>query len=215
MGTILYALVASAEGAPLADVHVSSSSHASNAKKVLKGIKGPIVERRSLSYNGYCYDILPHKDGTVYMCVTEDSCSRAVSFKFLEGARRRCSSQRSNPFSLAAELRTEVELFNDTESEKIREIRSMMADVKDEMVQNVDRLMYRSDRLDTLLLKSSALEEESSAFRQNARDVKRQLLCRRIVTCAIVALIVILVIFAVVLMICSTHGVNFDRCRSS
>ncbi|ORC92782.1 putative vesicle-associated membrane protein 713 [Trypanosoma theileri] len=212
MGTILYALVASAEGIPLAEYHASSSTHGENAKKVLASIKGAILERKCLGYNGYSYDILPHRDGTVYMSVTEDSCNRAISFRFLDAARRRCHAHRGNPVALASELKKEVDFFNDTQRTKICEIRSEIAQVKEEMVRNVDKLMYRSDRLDTLLIKSSALEDESSLFRQNARELKRQLLCRRILLCTVVAVIVIGLIFVLVLSICSKDGVNFHRC---
>ncbi|KAH9577695.1 Synaptobrevin [Trypanosoma melophagium] len=215
MGAILYALVASAEGIPLAECHASSSTHGENAKKVLASIKGAIIERKCLGYNGYSFDILPHRDGTVYMSVTEDSCNRAISFRFLDGARRRCHAQRGNPVALAAELKKEVEFFNDTQSTKIREIRSEIAQVKEEMVRNVDKLMYRSDRLDTLLIKSSALEDESSLFRQNARDLKRRLICRRILLCTVITLVVIALIFTFILLICSRDGVNFHRCGGS
>ncbi|RNF15909.1 putative vesicle-associated membrane protein 713 [Trypanosoma conorhini] len=213
MVTILYALVESAEGVPLAEAQAVPSVHAASAKKVLASIKRPLVERRCVTYNGYSYDILPHRDGTVYMCVTEESCSRVTSFRFLEAARRHCSSQCGNPASMAAELRKEVELFNDAQSTKIRDLSSKIETVKGTMIANVDKLLSREDRLDALLLQSSALEGESSAFRQNARSLERQSLCRRIAIGVAVALVVIVLLFMLVLMICSRDGVNFDRCR--
>ncbi|ESL06291.1 hypothetical protein TRSC58_06037 [Trypanosoma rangeli SC58] len=195
MVTILYSCVESADGVLLAEAQAVSSMQAASVRKVLANIKGPLVERRCVMYNGYSYDILPHRDGTVYVCVTEKSCDRATSFRFLEAARRRCSSQRSNPASMAAELKREVDLFNDTQDTKIRDLRSEIETVKETMIANVDKLLCREDRLDTLLLQSSLLEGESSAFRQNARSLERQSLNRRIAIGVSVALVVLILLF--------------------
>ncbi|RNF00003.1 putative vesicle-associated membrane protein 713 [Trypanosoma rangeli] len=214
MVTILYARVESTDGVLLAEAQAVSSMHAASARKVLANIKGPLVERRCVMYNGYSYDILPHSDGTVYLCVTEKSCGRGTSFRFLEAAQRRCSSQRSNPASMAAELKEEVDLFNGAQSTRIRELRSEIETVKGAMIANVDKLLCREERLDTLLLQSSVLEGESSAFRQNARSLERQFLNRRIAIGVSVALVVLILLFVIIFMICSRGGANFDRCRS-
>ncbi|KAF8296619.1 putative SNARE domain-containing protein [Trypanosoma cruzi] len=213
MVTIRYALVASAEGVPLADFQAVPSMHAGGAKKILANIKGPLVERKCVTFNGYSYDILPHRDGTVYMCVTEESCSRATALKFLEAARKHCNSRSKNPVVLAAELRKEVEMFNNTLNTKIRDIRSDVEKVRGEMITNVDKLLDRADRIDALLLQSSALEGESSAFRQNTRTLERQYLCHRILIYVFIAFVVLVLLFVIVLAACSRDGVNFNRCK--
>lgn len=63
---------------------------------------------------------------------------------------------------------------NSPPNDPLKQARTDMDNVKDIMVQNIDSILQRGERLDTLVDKTDSLAGQVYAFRRGARNVRRQ-----------------------------------------
>lgn len=208
---ILYAIVAGIDNSTVAEYSRVKGNHSMNAKKVLQSIP-KTADRRCIAYNNLYYNIVG--DGSLlYLCVTEDSFSRVAAFNFLTAIKANCGGGRKkSPQEMHQQLKKDVDFFSDPKNDKMTKIRDDISQVKEIMIDNIEKILERGDKIDTLVAKTDDLQTESRKFESNARELKWKMLKKRLILTAIVVFVVILVIFIIVLIACSKDGVNFKKC---
>ena len=212
---ILYSLICQADGTTvLAEYQRAKGTHGMNAKKVLGSVQRANNERKSFSHQRLCYNIQMDAQGTVYMCVTEEGFSRVTAFNFLDAIKKSCGPLKNGGQSpLYAQLKRETDFFSDPKNDKVNKIRTEIDQVKDVMIENIDKIIERGEKIDTLVDKAGGLEQQSSQFKSNATTLKRKMLWKKILLIIVVVLVVALAIFLGVLFGCSEDGVNFKKCQ--
>eukprot|EP00656_Telonema_subtile_P018478 TRINITY_DN19994_c0_g1_i2.p1 TRINITY_DN19994_c0_g1~~TRINITY_DN19994_c0_g1_i2.p1 ORF type:complete len:122 (-),score=39.32 TRINITY_DN19994_c0_g1_i2:148-513(-) len=110
------------------------------------------------------------------------------------------------------QLKRDVDFYSDPKNDKITKIRTDIAEVKEVMVDNIDKILERGDKIDNLVTKTENLEFESRRFESRSNDLKWKMWKKRIIITAIVILVITVVIFVIVLIACSKDGVNFKKC---
>lgn len=80
------------------------------------------------------------------------------------------------PFSLnesfSPVLRRQIEHFNDPGSDKISTMKSDLSDIKGVMVNNIEKVLERGERIELLVDKTDRLNQSSFKFEKTSRQLK-------------------------------------------
>jgi len=129
-------------------------------------------------------DAIP--EGVTYLCITSDASGRRVPFLFLTSVQKAFIEEFSEhdiasapPYGLnsfAKTLKTQMEWADGGAKgsglDKGKEIREEMNAVKDVMVQNIERVLERGERIDLLVNKTDHMQQTAFAFRQRSTALR-------------------------------------------
>nr|GMD90090.1 vesicle-associated membrane protein 711-like [Ipomoea batatas]GMD92364.1 vesicle-associated membrane protein 711-like [Ipomoea batatas] len=176
--TILYALVA--RGSVVLAEHSATTTNASTiARQVLEKIPGSNDTNVSYSQDRYIFHV-KRNDGLTALCMADDVAGRRLPFDFLEDIHQRfvrtygravLSAQAyamNDEFSRI--LAQQMEYFaNDPNADRINRLKGEMSQVRNVMVQNIDKVLERGDRLELLVDKTANMHGNTLRFRRQAR----------------------------------------------
>eukprot|EP00758_Cryptobia_borreli_P010894 Tbor_TRINITY_DN5611_c0_g2::TRINITY_DN5611_c0_g2_i1::g.9078::m.9078/K08515/VAMP7; vesicle-associated membrane protein 7 len=208
---ILYSMVAGVDGSVLCEVARVRGNYSMNAKKVLESIPKNTRDKRCISHNNLFYNIIG--DGTfIYMCVTDESFSRLTAFNFLNAVKNNCDRGARKPTEMHQTLKCDTDFYSDPQNDKITKIKTDIAQVKEVMIDNIEKILERGEKIDTLVDKTESLHFQAQRFETNARTLKWNMWKKRIIITAVVIIVIFFVLFIIVLVGCSKDGVNFKKC---
>ncbi|RXK36411.1 vesicle-associated membrane protein 7 [Tremella mesenterica] len=161
-------------------------------------------------------------DGIIYLVMADDSVGRRMPFAFLADLERRFTAQHSSDEIVSAAAHSmgdfEPELgrlmdqyTTSPPADPLRQAQTDLNNVKDIMVQNIDSVLQRGERLDLLVDKTDTLAGQAYAFRRGARNVRRQQWWRNIRIMALSGVVGILVLYLFIAQFC---GAGLSHCRS-
>ncbi|KAJ2714675.1 hypothetical protein H4R19_001604 [Coemansia spiralis] len=216
---IVYALVARR-----ATVLAEHSSTAGNFQQVTQTILDKIPPNDSkltYVYDRYLFHYIS-EGGIVYLCIADDKFGRRVPFAFLQDMVDRfvaaftvAEIEGAPALGLASFGRTiaaQMDYYSrNPQIDPIRHVQGEISQVKDVMVQNIERVLERGDRIEILVDKSNTLNNAAFAFRKRSTALKRQYWWRN-------QKLMVTVIFAalvfVYLLIASACGFpTWSKCR--
>nr|GMD87342.1 vesicle-associated membrane protein 711 [Ipomoea batatas] len=217
--TILYALVA--RGSVVLAEHSATTTNASTiARQVLEKIPGSNDTNVSYSQDRYIFHV-KRTDGLTALCMADDVAGRRLPFDFLEDIHQRfvrtygravLSAQAyamNDEFSRV--LAQQMEYFaNDPNADRINRLKGEMSQVRNVMVQNIDKVLERGDRLELLVDKTANMHGNTLRFRRQARRFRSTVWWRNVRL--IVALILLLVLVIYVILAFTCHGIAFPSC---
>ncbi|KAH9297167.1 hypothetical protein KI387_028849, partial [Taxus chinensis] len=130
-------------------------------------------------------------DGLTVMCMADDTAGRRIPFAFLEDIHGRFvkSYGRAVHTALAYAMNDEfsrvlsqqIEFYsNDPNADKINRIRGEMTQVRNVMVENIDKVLERGDRLELLVDKTENIQGNTFKFKKQARRLKTSMWWRNI-----------------------------------
>lgn len=211
---ILFSMITAPDTSVLAEyVRSKSSSGLSlNAKKVLQSIPKSKGEKRSYTHNKYAYNMISDHTGSIYLAVTTDEFSRVVTFTFLEALKKDCIPLKDNAPQMFQALKRLTDHYSDPKNDKIATLKSNIDNVKETMIDNIEKVLERGDKIDNLVEKTETLEAQSHVFQSNARALKRKMWWKRVMMTMAIVLVIFIAIFLVLLFACSENGVNFKKC---
>jgi len=85
--------------------------------------------------------------------------------------------------------------------EKVSKLRAQVEDVKSVMVENVEKVLARGERLDELVDNAARLEESSASFRNTARQVRTHMCMRNAKWTICIVVAVVLILTAIILLV--------------
>ncbi|CAD6195183.1 unnamed protein product [Caenorhabditis auriculariae] len=95
------------------------------------------------------------------------------------------------------------------QDKRIQELRAQVDSVKNVMAENVERMMERGERLDSIECRTEALQTNSANFKMTARKVQRKfcmLNAKWTFISAIVSILIITVLIVLILHWCGVIG---------
>lgn len=95
------------------------------------------------------------------------------------------------------------------EADKFAAVRSKIGDVKDIMVQNIEKVLQRGEKIELLVDKSDALNRSAAKFEKSSNKLKNQMWWRNVKMWLLIAFIVLVVIYIIMSLIC---GWDFKKC---
>ena len=192
--SLVYSVVA--RGTTVLAEYTSASTSTTNAPQVASLILDKIKPEEASKLTYVYGDHLVHyittaasdaiPEGVTYLCITSDASGRRVPFLFLTSVQTAFTEEFSEhdiasapPYGLnsfAKTLKTQMEWADGGAKgsglDKGKEIREEMNAVKDVMVQNIERVLERGERIDLLVNKTDNMQQTAFAFRQRSTALR-------------------------------------------
>jgi vesicle-associated membrane protein 7 len=192
-----------------------------------------VLEKLDFSKNikkAYVYDkYMIHfviYDRIIYLVVTEamEQASRIRALAFLEDIHERFTStynsakienaaayEMNNEFSRV--LAKQMEYFSkDPSVDKITVVRSQIEKVKGIMMENIEALIERSEKIGLLVEKTNQMQTDSLNFKEKSVKVKRKMWWKNFKLWIVIVVLLIILAWLIASAIC---GFTFQKCASS
>ncbi|XP_010525947.1 PREDICTED: vesicle-associated membrane protein 711 [Tarenaya hassleriana] len=216
---ILYALVARGT-VVLAEFSSTSTNASSIAKQILEKIPGNNDSHVSYSQDRYVFHV-KRTDGLTVLCMADEAAGRRIPFAFLEDIHQRFvrtygravfSAQAyamNDEFSRV--LGQQIEYYsNDPNADRITRIKGEMSQVRNIMIENIDKVLDRGERLELLVDKTAHMQGNTFRFRKQARRFRNTVWWRNCKLTFLLILLLLVVIYIVVAFVC--HGPTLPSC---
>lgn len=214
---ILYSLVARRE-VVLAEHSTISGNASLIAVRIIE--KLPTEDTRvSYTQERHMFHVLIH-DGMTFLCMAEESLGRRIPFAFLEDIRDKFFANHAHicKEAVAYELNMEfsrvlaqrMEFFSsDNKADAISRVRGEISEVKNIMIENIEKVLDRGETLDLLVDKTEHLQGEAFAFKREARRVRRAMWWKNMRMWFIIGGLVAFVVLFIVMLAC---GWKLNKC---
>ncbi|KAL0490066.1 vesicle-associated membrane protein 7 [Acrasis kona] len=147
--------------------------------------------------------------GKTFFAVVNQGYSKRISWSFIDDIETKLAAQ-SNPSTSNVKklLRERIDFFNNPQNDKIANITKKIDDTKDVMIKNMDEILDRGEKLDTLMNTTDDLATGATEFRRGTQQVKTAMIKRYIVL--IIVLIVIILAVAAIIALAVGLGVGLN-----
>ncbi|CAI5448123.1 unnamed protein product [Caenorhabditis angaria] len=159
----------------------------------------------------------------IYTCIAEQGLSEDQAIQFLDTKIRSimASSQlqmvidQANAYELLGHIQPTLLSFIKEHNQsvptpqevRINSLRAQVADVRNVMADNVERIMERGEQLENIARRTEDLQASSISFKSTARRVQQHFCQKNLKYTIILTLFFIAVIIAIVLIVLHSHGV--------
>jgi len=160
--------------------------------------------KNSYNYENHNFNYLV-EGGITYICMTDQDMKLRVPYAFLFDINNRFKAAYRDRImtagvgamndSFSRILRERMEFFsNDRNADKINKVKGEIEDAKAIMVQNIDKVLERGDRIEMLVSKTENLHSQSQSFKKKSTQLKRKMWWQNARYCgALICVIVALV----------------------
>lgn len=159
-------------------------------------------------------------DGITFLAVAEETFGRRIPFAFLEDIRGRFAGTYGGAAkeAVAYEYNTEFSRVlaeranyysSDPAADAINRVKGELQEVKHIMIENIEKVLERGERLDLLVDKTEALQDGALGFVRTARRLKTTMWWRNARLWILVSLATVLLVYFIVAMAC---GFTFKNC---
>jgi len=174
-------------------------------------------------YDDYVFHYVV-ENGICYLCMSDEKNKHRLPYAFLQDVEQRFISaygaeaaQRAIAFSFNEEfaevIRERMEFYNSGGSfDNIDAIRNQIDEVKEGMVQNIEKVLERGEKIELLVDKTDRLNQQAFRFEASSRNLRRHLYWRRVRVFAIGTISLGLLLYFVAVFACG--GFGFHKCKS-
>lgn len=173
--------------------------------------------RMSYSYDQHIFHYIVD-EGITFLCMGTQECKARITFTYLEDIiklwreKYAAIEQIALAFSLDEAFRPilkERMEFYDKAKDNFSVVQAKIDSVKEIMVDNIDKVLERGEKIELLVDKTDRLNQQAFKFEKSSRSLKRAIWWSGVKNKCIIAIVVLLIIFFIVAMIC---GLSIDRC---
>lgn len=146
-------------------------------------------------------------NGTCYGAVGVGALKQPAVISTLQDIRDAFTMGGSNASTFMPAMKRTIDSANakftasDSKS-KINQVNAQVMEVKEVMVQNIDKVLERGERLDDVLVKSDAMKDSAAQFRNSGRKLRRQMWCQNCKLWAALIAILIVVVIVIFFAVC-------------
>ncbi|DAZ97331.1 TPA: hypothetical protein N0F65_003695 [Lagenidium giganteum] len=214
---IVYALV-SREKTVLAEYTATSGNFPTVTRVLLAKI--PVADgRMSYVYDKHIFHYIV-EDQITYLCMADDDMKRRVPFLFLEDMKGRFKAMYGErghtaiAFAMNDEfqhvIRRQMEYYNaNPEADSLTRVQQQIDDVKDIMVENIEKVLERGEKFELLVDRTDKLNRQSVKFERSTVHLRKAMWRRNVKLWMLLVLVGLFVIYLVVSMAC---GFDFSSC---
>ncbi|KAF5177609.1 Vesicle-associated membrane protein [Thalictrum thalictroides] len=217
---ILYALVARGS-VVLAEFSTTSTNASAIARQILEKIPGNDDSNLSYSQDRFIFHV-KRTDGLTVLCMADDSAGRRIPFAFLEDVHGRFVKSYGRAVLTASAyamndefsriLSQQIDFYsNDPNADRINRLKGEMSQVRNVMVENIDKVLERGDRLELLVDKTETMQGNTFRFRKQARRYKSSVWWRNVKLSFAAIVLLLIIIYVVLAFVC--HGATLPSCR--
>lgn len=224
--TILYALVSRQQTVLAENTNSSTTGNFPTVTRVLLEKIPQQDGKMTYVYDDYVFHYIV-ENGICYLCMSDEKNKHRIPFAFLEDTKDRFlmkfgleAAQQSIAFSMNEDfkgsLAERMTYYNtdaaDRSIDNIGTVKSQIDEVKDVMVQNIERVLDRGEKIELLVDKTEQLNQQAFRFESNSRSLRRALYWRQMRFRAIVGVIGFVTLYFASASIC---GFGFQHCKAS
>ncbi|OBZ78383.1 hypothetical protein A0H81_01982 [Grifola frondosa] len=219
--SLIHALVA--RGSIILAEHQGGQRDFSQATQTILSKIPPNNSKLTYVWEQYLFHYIS-EGGFTYLVMADDSAGRRMPFTFLAELQQKfmaqpsASSTPSEPpaYSLQGTFGpTIAQLMNSYNTapptDELTRAQTELAQVKDIMVQNVEQILSRGERIELLVDKTDNMASQATAFRRGARTVRRSMWWKNTRILALSAVVAFVFIWVIVAQFC---GAGMNQCVS-
>ncbi|EFJ06041.1 hypothetical protein SELMODRAFT_162639 [Selaginella moellendorffii] len=218
--TILYALVARGS-VVLAEFSAVTGNATTIARRIIEKLPASSDSRLSYSQDRHIFHIMK-ADGLTFLCMATDTFGRRIPFAYLEDihmrfiktygrvARTALAYSMNDEFSRV--LHQQMEYFsNNPEADTISRVKGDLNEVRSVMVENIDKVLERGDRIELLVDKTSTMQDNSFRFKKQSRRLQQAMWMKNAKLLACMTCLIVFLLYIVIAMFCG--GLGLSSCR--
>jgi len=175
-------------------------------------------------YDDYVFHYIVENE-ICYLCMSDEKNKHRVPFAFLEDTKNNFlmkygldAAQQAIAFSMnedfKALLSERMEYYNSDDADRsidnIGNVKSQIDEVKDVMVQNIERVLERGEKIELLVDKTDQLNQQAFRFESSSRSLRRTLYWRQMRCRATIALVVLVTLYFASVSVC---GFTYNHCK--
>ncbi|KAL5200274.1 hypothetical protein ABZP36_021477 [Zizania latifolia] len=217
---ILYSLVA--RGTVVLAEH---SAAATNAGAVARQVLERLPDGGADSHVSYTQDRYvfhaKRTDGITALCMADEAAGRRIPFAFLEDIHGRFVKTygRAALTALAYSMNDEFSRVlsqqmdcysNDPNADRINRMRGEISQVRNVMIDNIDKVLERGDHLELLVDKTANMQGNTVRFKRQARRFRNTVWWRNVKLTAALIFLLLVIIYVVLVLVC--HGFTLPTC---
>jgi vesicle-associated membrane protein 7 len=176
-------------------------------------------------YDEYVFHYIV-EGGICYLCMSDEKNKHRIPFAFLEDMKTNFlakfgleAAQTAIAFSMNEEFRgviqQRMEFYNSADADlsidNIGAVKSQIEDVKGVMVQNIEKVLERGEKIELLVDKTDRLNQQAFRFESSSRELRRAMWWRKMRCYAIIGVVGVLVVYAASVSLC---GFDFHHCKA-
>jgi len=200
--SIVIALVAEKNGR-ITEIAEVKGKILKTANLIVKKFEPNQNDRKCFEENGYYFCVLAF-NGTVYLAATASSGSQRLSFQFLETikneyeARDYLNKEDLTRFEDFIEEQMDTFSNHPEKVDKVKNLQAKVEEVKDVGVSNLNLLLEREEKLESIQQRADTLHEHSLGFQKVANKLKCAA-CGRNIVVTIVLLICCAILIGIII----------------
>ncbi|XP_022976195.1 vesicle-associated membrane protein 711-like [Cucurbita maxima] len=216
---IIYALVARGS-VVLVEFYVTPTNASSISRQILDKIPGNDDSHVSYSQDRYIFHV-KRTDGLTVLCMADDTAGRRIPFAFLEDIHQRFvrtygrAVHSANPYGMNDEfsrvLSQQMEYYsNDPNADRINRLKGEMSQVRNVMIENIDKVLERGDRLELLVDKTTNMQGNTMRFRKQSRRFRNTVWWKNVKLMLMLIVLLLGIAYLVLAYVC--HGMTLPKC---
>lgn len=215
---IIYALI-SRHNTVLVEFTSVSGNFPTITRTLLQKIKFEDT-KMSYVYDKYVFHYII-ENNVMYMCMSDDLNKRRIPFAFLEDIKAKFKLaydsnviQTAIAFSMNNDfgrvLHKQMDYFNSPQADTISVVATKLDDVKNVMIENIEMVLERGEKLELLVDKSEELHQQAFKFQKSARQLKSAMIWKRVKLYTLIFVVVALIIWVITVIAC---GITYSKCK--
>jgi len=221
--SLIHALVA--RGPTILAEHQAGKRDFSQATQTVLSKIPPNNSKLTYVWENYLFHYVS-EGGFTFLVMADDSAGRRMPFTFLEDLQRKFTTLPTSSTSgslsdtpvyglqgtFSPTISQLMHTYNTSPpTDELTNVQNSLAQVKDIMVQNVEQILGRGERIELLVDKTDNMASQATAFRRGARTVRRQMWWKNT---RILALSIVVAVFLLWIIVAQFCGAGLNQCSS-
>eukprot|EP00793_Prasinoderma_coloniale_P003397 PRCOL_00006633-RA len=212
---LIYAFVARRPSTVLCDHTAYSGNFSVVALQCLEKLPASETCRMTYTCDRHTFNYLCH-GGFAFLAVADEDYGRQVPFAFLERVRDDfmanamagaggSAGSHSLQQSFGPQLKRHMQFAADKPEElsKVAMVQKQVSEVKNVMMDNIEKVLDRGEKIELLVDKTENLRTQADAFQRTGRRLRSKMWWQNLKMKLIVALILLTVIFVIFMIACN------------
>jgi vesicle-associated membrane protein 7 len=213
---LIYAMVAYSRTV-LAEYSPNTGNFTDIARQLVREI--PLhSHKKSYAAKNMVFHYMAEDSGLIFMCMADADFGHRVPFMFLDDTRSKFLSQFGRTYQSAGEgslndtfsrtLSSQMNYYNTSpDADKARRVKEEIDSVKDIMIQNIDKVLERGDKIEVLVQETDRLQTQSYSFQTKSSQMKRSLWWKNVKLWLCIGGIFILIVAVILIIVLIYLGV--------
>lgn len=159
------------------------------------------------------------EDKIIYLCMCDDMSKRRIPFAFLDDIKQRFRATYGEKvhtaiaFSMNEDfgrtLQKQIDFYNGPSADTFAQVNNKLDDVKNVMVQNIEMVLERGEKLELLVDKTDKLQNQAFKFEKSSKKLKNAMFWKRVKLYALFIFIILLIIWIITAVACD---IDYSKC---